>query len=101
MSHFFGGEWNTGGQCNRSTPSSHSIYNAVSLFIEQAVIDSILSTPSNIKLFDITKMSSYRQDAHPSSQARTPGRTDCKHWCLPGVPDHWNEIWLNLLNDDF
>ena len=42
-------------------------------------------------------MSSYRQDAHPSSQTNTAGRTDCKHWCLPGVPDRWNEIWFNML----
>ncbi|XP_028401916.1 protein trichome birefringence-like 6 isoform X2 [Dendronephthya gigantea] len=97
VSHFFGGEWNTGGQCRRSTPSSHSLANAVSLFIEQAVIDCIADTSSNITLFDITEMSSYRQDAHPSSQTETAGSTDCKHWCLPGVPDHWNEIWLNIL----
>ena len=45
-------------------------------------------------------MSSYRQDAHPSSQTKTAAPTDCKHWCLPGVPDHWNEIWLNILNTE-
>ena len=45
-------------------------------------------------------MSSYRQDAHPSSQTKTTAPTDCKHWCLPGVPDHWNEIWLNILNNE-
>ena len=60
-----------------------------------------MSTSTDIKLFDITKMSSYRQDAHPSSQTKIASPTDCKHWCLPGVPDYWNEIWLNLLTDDF
>ena len=37
-----------------------------------------------------------RQDAHPSSQTNIATPTS-----LPGVPDHWNEIWLNILNDDF
>ena len=96
MSHFFGGEWNSGGECLRKNPSNYPIYNPTSLFIQEAVIDA-LSTTSNIKLLDITRMSSYRQDAHPSSQRRAAGRQDCKHWCLPGIPDHWNEIWLNML----
>lgn len=97
VSHFFGGEWNTGGECKRNNPSNHPIYNAVSLFIQEAVFGSLATTSTNITLFDITKMSSYRQDAHPSSQTAIGAITDCKHWCLPGVPDHWNEIWLNML----
>ncbi|CAG7882379.1 unnamed protein product [Brassica rapa] len=37
-----------------------------------------------------------RKDAHPS-RYREPGTPedapqDCSHWCLPGVPDTWNEI---------
>ena len=99
VSHFFNGEWNSGGECLRRAPSDYPIYNGVSLFIQEAVIDSLSSTSPNITLLDITRMSSCRQDAHPSSQTRIGGRTDCKHWCLPGVPDHWNEIWLNMLRE--
>ena len=80
-------------------PSNFSQYNTVSLFIQETVIDAIASSPAKIHLFDVTRMSSYRPDAHPSSQANIGGVTDCKHWCLPGVPDHWNEMWLNMLGD--
>lgn len=47
-------------------------------------------------------MSDFRKDAHPSiftkpnlteEERRSPERfQDCTHWCLPGVPDTWNEI---------
>ncbi|CAK9149217.1 unnamed protein product [Ilex paraguariensis] len=57
-------------------------------------------------LQDITKMSSLRRDAHPSVYAKAKGQeekqhlrdytSDCSHWCLPGVPDTWNEM-LNAL----
>ncbi|GMP49033.1 hypothetical protein CsSME_00016163 [Camellia sinensis var. sinensis] len=51
---------------------------------------------------NITRMSDYRKDAHPSiyrklnfteEERRSPLRfQDCSHWCLPGVPDTWNEL---------
>ncbi|KAH6761923.1 TRICHOME BIREFRINGENCE-LIKE 36 [Perilla frutescens var. hirtella] len=55
---------------------------------------------------DITAMSALRRDGHPSIYARFSGKngnlqlkdqsSDCSHWCLPGVPDTWNEI-LNVM----
>lgn len=55
---------------------------------------------------DITAMSALRRDGHPSIYARSSGEnsnqqlrdqnSDCSHWCLPGVPDTWNEI-LNVM----
>lgn len=44
-----------------------------------------------VRLLDITKLSLLRKDAHPSLYG-LPGRTDCSHWCLPGIPDFWNQI---------
>ncbi|KAL8533288.1 hypothetical protein ACS0TY_009616 [Phlomoides rotata] len=51
---------------------------------------------------DITTMTALRRDGHPSIYARSLEKTskqvlkgessDCSHWCLPGVPDTWNEI---------
>ncbi|KAL0303601.1 UNVERIFIED_CONTAM: protein trichome birefringence-like 36 [Sesamum radiatum] len=51
---------------------------------------------------DITAMSALRRDGHPSVYSRALGdknnqqlkdrSSDCSHWCLPGVPDTWNEI---------
>jgi hypothetical protein len=26
---------------------------------------------------------------------------DCLHWCLPGVPDHWNLLLYNLLKNKY
>ncbi|KAL8528273.1 hypothetical protein ACS0TY_005904 [Phlomoides rotata] len=32
----------------------------------------------------------YRVDAHPGVIAKN--ESDCLHWCLPGVPDVWNQL---------
>ncbi|XP_043720145.1 protein trichome birefringence-like 36 [Telopea speciosissima] len=59
-----------------------------------------------VYLQDITTMSELRRDGHPSVYARALDpqerqhprdyTSDCSHWCLPGVPDIWNEM-LNAL----
>lgn len=43
-------------------------------------------------LLDVTGLSQYRKDAHPSAYRGMDGGTDCSHWCLPGVPDTWNSL---------
>ncbi|MFS8013958.1 putative PC-Esterase [Helianthus anomalus] len=60
----------------------------------------------NVQLINITQLTQHRKDAHPTvyrrlwrplteEQKNNPQRTsDCTHWCLPGVPDIWNEILL-------
>ncbi|BAT12299.1 xylan O-acetyltransferase 4 [Oryza sativa Japonica Group] len=58
-----------------------------------------------VSLIDITRMSDYRKDAHTSLYSIRQGKlltpeqkadpqkyADCIHWCLPGVPDVWNQI---------
>nr|BAX09109.1 TRICHOME BIREFRINGENCE-like protein [Cryptomeria japonica] len=54
-----------------------------------------------INLQYIIRLSDYRVDAHPSvyttevtkQQLKNPeANSDCSHWCLPGVPDTWNEL---------
>ncbi|KAK2973932.1 hypothetical protein RJ640_001400 [Escallonia rubra] len=60
-----------------------------------------------VYLQDITTMSALRRDGHPSVYARAMGEenkqhlrdysSDCSHWCLPGVPDIWNEMFSALL----
>ncbi|CAI0444056.1 unnamed protein product [Linum tenue] len=49
---------------------------------------------TGVKLLDITSLSSVRDEGHISRYTLTakPGVQDCLHWCLPGVPDTWNEI---------
>nr|ACF84210.1 unknown [Zea mays] len=57
-----------------------------------------------VGLVNITRLSEYRRDAHtqtykkqwvePTAEQRADPRSyaDCTHWCLPGVPDTWNEL---------
>ncbi|KAI4347901.1 hypothetical protein L6164_008676 [Bauhinia variegata] len=61
-----------------------------------------------VYLQDITTMSAFRRDGHPSvytkvtsqEKRQNPGTglsSDCSHWCLPGVPDIWNEMLSALI----
>lgn len=58
-----------------------------------------------VYFLNITKLSEYRKDAHtsvhtirqgkmltPEQQADPATYADCIHWCLPGLPDTWNEF---------
>ncbi|KAK9270294.1 hypothetical protein L1049_025872 [Liquidambar formosana] len=45
----------------------------------------------------VTPMGSFRSDAHVGTWSDTPLVPDCSHWCLPGVPDMWNEILFSYL----
>ncbi|KAJ4979601.1 hypothetical protein NE237_010381 [Protea cynaroides] len=102
-SHFSGGQWNSGGQCDHETePIKNETY--LSAYPQKmAVLESVMKgmqTP--VSYLNITRMTDYRKDAHPSiyrkqhltdEERRSPLRfQDCSHWCLPGVPDSWNEL---------
>ncbi|KDP44744.1 hypothetical protein JCGZ_01244 [Jatropha curcas] len=53
-----------------------------------------------VHFLNITTLSEYRKDAHPSfyntngpKQKANPAEfADCLHWCVPGLPDTWNEL---------
>lgn len=45
-----------------------------------------------VYLLDITFLSQMRKDAHPSKYSGDHSGTDCSHWCLPGLPDTWNDL---------
>ncbi|KAB2603619.1 protein trichome berefringence-like 7 [Pyrus ussuriensis x Pyrus communis] len=48
-------------------------------------------------ILHVTPMVSFRSNGHVGICSNNPSVPDCSHWCLPGVPDMWNEILLNLL----
>lgn len=60
----------------------------------------------NVQLINTTQLTQCRKDAHTTIyrkqwrpltelQKKFPHRAaDCSHWCLPGVPDIWNELLL-------
>ncbi|XP_077228696.1 protein trichome birefringence-like 14 isoform X2 [Tasmannia lanceolata] len=90
--HFVNGEWNSGGSCDNTTPLAGG----------NQVLQDKSSDPdaegavegTGVKLLDITALSQLRDECHKSrySIKSTQGVQDCLHWCLPGVPDTWNEI---------
>lgn len=59
-----------------------------------------------VYLLDITTLSELRKDGHPSiysgdlnpAQRASPEHSaDCSHWCLPGLPDTWNQLLYTAL----
>ncbi|GJN31149.1 hypothetical protein PR202_gb19511 [Eleusine coracana subsp. coracana] len=74
---------------------------------QDQVIQAVLrGMKSPVRLLDISAMSALRKDAHPSvysgdlspaQRANPGGSVDCSHWCLPGLPDTWNQLFYTLL----
>nr|XP_009795770.1 PREDICTED: protein trichome birefringence-like 3 isoform X2 [Nicotiana sylvestris] len=63
-----------------------------------------------VTVLNITQLSEYRIDAHTSIYGELQGKlltaeqradplhfADCIHWCLPGVPDTWNQLLFAYL----
>ncbi|XP_049398213.1 protein trichome birefringence-like 14 [Solanum stenotomum] len=90
--HFFNGDWNTGGTCDNTTPLSEGKEVLQDESSDYDAAHAVRGT--DVKLLDITALSQLRDEGHISrySIKATPGVQDCLHWCLPGVPDTWNEI---------
>ncbi|KAJ8528029.1 hypothetical protein K7X08_015480 [Anisodus acutangulus] len=90
--HFFNGDWNTGGTCDNTTPLSEGKEVLQDESSDHDAARAVRGTA--VKLLDITALSQLRDEGHVSrySIKATPGVQDCLHWCLPGVPDTWNEI---------
>ncbi|KAJ9177130.1 hypothetical protein P3X46_012380 [Hevea brasiliensis] len=56
------------------------------------VVNKVLSRIKKpVYLLDVTTLSQYRKDAHPSAYSGDH-KEDCSHWCLPGLPDAWNQL---------
>ncbi|GAV59723.1 PC-Esterase domain-containing protein/PMR5N domain-containing protein [Cephalotus follicularis] len=99
--HFRGGDWDSGGTCNGETDPilSGAFINTYPL--KMKIVDKVIqqmTTP--VILLNVTRLTSFRKDGHPSVYGKNVanGRTvslrrqDCSHWCLPGIPDAWNEL---------
>ncbi|KAI3709716.1 hypothetical protein L2E82_39482 [Cichorium intybus] len=88
--HFFNGDWNTGGTCDKTTPGELEVLRDESS--DLLALGAVKGT--NVKLLDITALSEVREEGHISrySIRATSGMQDCLHWCLPGIPDTWNEL---------
>lgn len=103
LTHFRGGQWNSGGQCHKEI---EPIYNET--FIKKypkkmIALEGVLRKMETPVLYlNVSRLTDYRKDGHPSIYRKKYNSEeeliaaekiqDCSHWCLPGVPDTWNEL---------
>ncbi|KAM7271294.1 hypothetical protein ACFE04_030508 [Oxalis oulophora] len=80
------------------------------LFAIAANVTQSMKIPTHF--LNISTLSEYRKDAHTSVYTIRQGKmltaeqqadpntyADCIHWCLPGLPDTWNEfIYTNIIS---
>ncbi|KAL2900123.1 Protein trichome birefringence-like 8, partial [Bienertia sinuspersici] len=108
--HYRNGTWDTGGTCRDSQEPETSKKNlqADPLFNRyiQDVVTEMEASGRHVNFLNITYLSEFRMDGHPSIHREPltpqPVVEDCSHWCLPGVPDIWNELlYSQLLSEDF
>lgn len=99
--HFRGGDWDSGGTCNGETdPIVTGAYINFYPPKMKAVEEVIRGMQVPVRVLNVTRLTNFRKDGHPSIYGkranlgkRVSGRhQDCSHWCLPGVPDTWNEL---------
>ncbi|XP_017980692.1 PREDICTED: protein trichome birefringence-like 31 [Theobroma cacao] len=112
--HLWSWEWKPGSNdnCfNESYPIQGSYWGTGSnLAIMDIIRDILQELKINVTFLNITQLSEYRKDAHTTVFGERRGRlltkeqradpknfADCIHWCLPGVPDTWNEILFAYL----
>ncbi|KAK6120228.1 hypothetical protein DH2020_045919 [Rehmannia glutinosa] len=107
--HPGGTMWGTHHKCYKETePVSEEKYwasamNHDMMRITESAIDKLEQRGLKVEYLNITELSAYREDAHPSiyrvfwrilTKDELKDLTkyaDCLHWCLPGV-DVWNQI---------
>ncbi|KAI3835023.1 hypothetical protein MKW92_033398 [Papaver armeniacum] len=110
--HDWAGDWgdNKEGNCyNETEPISQKDYwgrgtNSDIMKAVESTVNELKIRGVDVKIMNITQLSEYRKDGHPSIYKRiwdtlTPEQvsnpvsySDCMHWCLPGVPDTWNQL---------
>ncbi|XP_026387275.1 protein trichome birefringence-like 2 isoform X2 [Papaver somniferum] len=101
VAHFKGGQWNSGGHCHKETKPTFNASNLAQYVKKMEIEESVLQQmKAPVTYMNISRLTDYRKDGHPSvygknyktDQERAAAVQDCSHWCLPGVPDTWNEL---------
>ncbi|CAN1303450.1 Protein trichome birefringence-like 34 [Linum perenne] len=81
------------------------------MHVVDTVLDGLKNRGMNIEMINITQLTDYRKEGHPSiyrkqweplkeeERLNPSSYADCIHWCLPGVPDVWNEILYTYIMD--
>lgn len=90
---FFQGVSPTHFQCNRvQQPLAGSTYPGGTPPEAEVVYRVLSRIVKPVFLLDITTLSQLRKDAHPSTYSGVHSGIDCSHWCVPGLPDTWNQL---------
>ncbi|KDP24643.1 hypothetical protein JCGZ_25559 [Jatropha curcas] len=112
-SHFSGGQWNSGGACDSEVEPINNATYLRQYPPKMLVLERVLrGMKTHVTYLNVTQMTDYRKDGHPSiyrkrnippEERKSPLHfQDCSHWCLPGVPDTWNEIlYAELLISEY
>ncbi|XP_004490612.1 protein PMR5-like [Cicer arietinum] len=114
--HYNKSEWNAAGGRTTSVMTTKNCYGETSPISgrttnfgeetythqQMRVVDMVIREMRDpAYLLGITKLSALRKDAHPSiysgelsplQRANHYHSADCSHWCLPGLPDTWNQL---------
>ena len=98
-----GGKWNSGGKCDKEIEPFRNETYLLKYPPKMQILENVMRgmrTP--VFYLNISRLTDYRKDAHPAiyraqhlsdEERSSPLRyQDCSHWCLPGVPDTWNEL---------
>ncbi|KAD3068296.1 hypothetical protein E3N88_36176 [Mikania micrantha] len=102
-SHFSGGQWNSGGACDHETEPIKNTTYLTPYPDKMIVLEKVFrGMKTGVSYLNVTRLTDFRKDGHPSiyrkqhytaEEIKSPLHyQDCSHWCLPGVPDAWNEI---------
>ncbi|XP_022864708.1 protein trichome birefringence-like 39 [Olea europaea var. sylvestris] len=91
--HYEGKDWREPSKsCSREIQPFFGLKYPASIPSSAVVVNKVLRRIKKpVYLLDITLLSQYRKDAHPTYYSLQKG-LDCSHWCLPGLPDTWNEL---------
>ncbi|OEL21658.1 Protein trichome birefringence-like 5 [Dichanthelium oligosanthes] len=97
--HFRGGDWDSGGSCNGETEPTSKGAIIDSYPVKMRIVEEAIGRMRfPVRLLNVTKLTNFRRDGHPSVYGKagdkkvSKRKQDCSHWCLPGVPDAWNEL---------
>ena len=108
--------WNNkyGMMCFNETTPIVNISTSLDVGTNRQLLEIAVNITQSLKIplqfLNITTLSEYRKDAHTSIYSAPRGKlltkeqmsdpatyADCGHWCLPGLPDTWNELLYTLI----
>ncbi|XP_010490531.1 PREDICTED: protein trichome birefringence-like 35 [Camelina sativa] len=112
--HQWSREWNPGSEGNcygeKKPIEEESYWGSGSDIQTMRMVKRVLERLGpKVSVINITQLSEYRKDGHPSVYRKfweplTKDRlnkpasySDCTHWCVPGVPDVWNQLLYHFL----